>query len=121
MTWARAGRLALAIRSAAAPKLLRRSAFTGSSFCVGGGGAYRRPSDAPRLPAPAAEEPAACDGVGREGDRDGEEDAARAEAEGVGEGPRERDLEDPEDEEIEEGRRPGVAGAVERLTEDHAV
>ena len=38
----------------------------------------------------------------------------------MGEDPRERDLQDPEAEQVEEGGRPSVDGAVERAREHHA-
>lgn len=72
------------------------------------------------LPAAAAEEEPGGQGEGGKGDGDGDEDAERAEAEGPREDPGQRNLAEPEEEEVEAGGRPGVAGAVEGGFEAHA-
>ena len=55
----------------------------------------------------------------RDGDRD--VDAARSHLETDRQQPRQRDLQQPEARQVDPRRRPGVAGAVERLREDQSV
>src|SRR4051812_5021076 len=74
-----------------------------------------------RLPAPAPEDERAYDGERREGNGDGEENSARPQPEMQGQRVGERNLPEPEDEEVDDGRRARVARAVEALRDDHAV
>src|SRR5947209_7517657 len=73
-----------------------------------------------RLPTSAAEEDCADDRERRERNRDGEEDAARPHLEREGQRVREWNLPQPEDEEVDDGRRPSVARAVEALRQNHS-
>src|SRR4029079_19219958 len=74
-----------------------------------------------RLPVAATENQGADDGERRKGNRDGGEDTLGTHAELATEDISERDFPEPEDEKVDDRRRPGVAGAVERLSERHAV
>src|SRR5256714_15613783 len=74
-----------------------------------------------RLPTPATEDQSADDGERRECNRDGEEDSLRPHLEDEGQRVGQRNLPQPEDEEVDDGGRARVARAVERLRQDHAV
>src|ERR1051326_6378023 len=74
-----------------------------------------------RLPTSTPEDERADDGEGRERNRHGEEDALRPHTEDYRQHVGERNLPEPEDEEVKHGRRARVARAVERLRQDHAV
>src|SRR5438477_5299000 len=78
-------------------------------------------SDLLLLPPPFAEQHRAHHRERGKGDRDRGEDAARSVARRMGEDVRERDLPEPEAEEVDPRRGPGVAGAVECLRNHHAV
>src|ERR1035441_225997 len=82
--------------------------------------AWARSLDLLLLPLSAPEENPAGDREGRKRDRDREEHAARAEAGAHREKVCERDLPEPEDEEVDDGGRPEIGRAVERLHEHHA-
>src|SRR5262249_4789291 len=84
-------------------------------------GSFATASDGFCLPTPLPKYVGADEGKRREGDGDGEEDAARPEAEFEGEDIGKRNLPEPEYEEIDDRRCPRVTRAVERLRDDHAV
>src|SRR5258708_5536014 len=79
----------------------------------------RAGSDLSRLPAAAAEQGNAQAGEEREGDGDGGVDAARAAPERAGEDEAERDLAQPEADQVEERRGEGGARAGEGRGEHH--
>src|SRR5438309_2559444 len=74
-----------------------------------------------QLPTPAAEHNGAEDREQRERDRNRPERALRADVQRPREHVRQRDLEQPEAQQIEQRRRQRVACAVERLRQHHAV
>ena len=114
--------LAAAGRGAQAIRRLRGVFGEGQADCAGAGdldrGAgervRRRKSHLLQLPLPAPEEHGAPQRQHGERDRHGDEHAERAQPDDVREHPRERHLAQPEAEEVQARRRPGVAGAVER-------
>jgi hypothetical protein len=81
----------------------------------------RVPLDALGLPVTLGEEPGADAGEGEEGKADGDEGAGRTKPCTMRKEPRERDLEQPEHHQVDPRGGAGVAGAVERLGQDHAV
>jgi hypothetical protein len=74
-----------------------------------------------RLPATATENQGADDCERRKGNRYGGEDTFGTHAELNTEDIAERDFPEPEDEKVDDRGRPSVAGAVERLSEHHAI
>src|SRR5262249_23950611 len=83
-------------------------------------GSFAAASDDFCLPTPLPKYVGADEGERREGDGDGEKNAARPEAEWESEDIGKRNLPEPEYEEIDDRRRPRVTRAVERLRDDHA-
>ena len=74
-----------------------------------------------QFPAPTPEPQRGHERHRRIGDRDRPEDARRAQTGSVGQHVRNRQLPQPEAEQVDDGRRHGIAGAVERLGQHHRV
>lgn len=72
------------------------------------------------LPAPALEQQQRPERQYRERNRHRDEHAGRTESEDFRQDPRQGNLAEPEAEETQAGRRPGVAGTVEGRLETHA-
>lgn len=79
------------------------------------------PLHALRLPVALREEPRADGRQRDEGDADGDEGARGTEAAAGGQEPRQRNLPQPQDAEVDPRGRPSIARAVERLGQHHAV
>src|SRR6185369_5148427 len=73
------------------------------------------------LPATAAENQGTDDCQSRKGNRNGIENTLGTHAKLDAQDVTQRDFPEPEDEKVDDRGRPGVAGAVERLSEHHTV